>query len=437
MPKSHVPSSSTRQQDVQMKASAARDTRCDAIPSNCVARGRSPLRGGGTTQREMSTPVKGEDEELKLRSRSEPPHRAVEVFDDPFEPPPQLECWALPVSLHESSMSVSHGFEANFSKVFLPSWCESPKGPGGSSIASTRVPSCGAATPKNRGRAQSLTRSLGFEHSHEIRIQIAEAGDIAELRCKSEPPNQHMDDAFDNNVEPPLQSLSLTSHEWERELSMVETRGFNSGWTPYVGCKPWQSLPIVSQTAPVLAKNGDIRGTCVALGAATPMPVYDSFVAKPAAGAPRASMCRTRTPSCGGRGRPVTIWEDEEHRLQSRSVPPCYRMIEVFDDPFEPPPQDGHWALPTWRNGSKVAVMDGPDLQKTMSSSGKLGSSLPDPPCDPWSRSMPVINSPSVFTQSFASPAIDVQSLDHAANACDGAWSAYIVAPAHSAGAGA
>eukprot|EP00928_Gymnodinium_smaydae_P049962 TRINITY_DN3356_c0_g3_i1.p1 TRINITY_DN3356_c0_g3~~TRINITY_DN3356_c0_g3_i1.p1 ORF type:complete len:895 (-),score=198.54 TRINITY_DN3356_c0_g3_i1:95-2617(-) len=274
-----------------------------ALAAAAAARGRSLTRSprGGITRA-------GSNEAVEHRSSSEPPQPHVqEVFDDPFEPPPVLNPWQFSVVQPYAASSVSTRLSLASSSgggsVDVEPWKQvfstldlSMR----SEISSTRAPSC-YGPPRHipgAARARSLSRDAENQMIPTIPVVDVEGAQ----RSHSQPPQQRMAvELFDNPFEPPPEE-----QRWP--------------------LSPSSGAPEHSRDAAAAAVfYSDVQ-------ALVPR-------APPTTAAAFRSSSQTLLPASEQRGR------EGSAEARPQSTPPALRLVEVFDDPYEPPPQDKCWGL--------------------------------------------------------------------------------------------
>jgi hypothetical protein len=199
------------------------------------------------------------------------------------------------------------------------------------SDASTRAPS---PIAPNMTRARSLTRG-----DRDASI------DGGEGRCRSEPPQSRevFGGVFDDPFEPPpeenrwagpplpLTSLGMSSFWPERSPLSASHSGASSTRTcsnPGGG-----STPLLHGTTDVQVRRSsrsrERQGGCLASG---PAPDVHMSVNE---ARPRGRNLEPRFASS---------FRAELRDPRSQSEPPLPRAVDIFDDPFEPPPQEEHWS---------------------------------------------------------------------------------------------
>lgn len=329
----------------------------------------------------------------EARSHSEPPqHRAEEAFDDPFEPPPQESPWekraqGLPgmATVHARPRCAGEMAEparetrcgpapdragGAEGSVGAKRWASPARG-GGEELctASTRAPSSGLfpGTPSGH-RARSLTRGALGTESPTLRSRSPE------VRSHSEPPQHRAVEVFDDPFEPPPQESRWAAKQqphhpcqqlrdrgqddWVLPLPQLPTLAGLDSLGPIVGGAPfeWRFSTDPSFVPPGMHGAGEPQPIYKPKRWSSPVRHDESSVVST-----RAPSCRGRSPAAGHRARSLTRHTARSHEgaalrshspeFRSHSEPPQQRNIEVFDDPFEPPPQEVTWT-PTLRQAA-------------------------------------------------------------------------------------
>jgi len=281
--------------------------------SSSVPRGRSSARRGKAPRFEVRACSLTRDavsppESFQPRGRSEPPFVSmVDVFDDPFEPPPEVKQWSdvFGVEKPRETIQLAPSQHAVQGDVLC--------GRVGQSIAycqgsfptlhhgTSRVRASNKAkTSLLRARARSLTRDPALPAG----VQI--------LRSESEPP--------------------LTS-----SLDAV---------SPVVEVKPCWGLTqkVVHRPPRDKHMNNTVHAMSPEMRLQWPAPAWHD----------RSSICRGRTRSRGGAPScaasacsPTRVLEVpvQIQQVRGKSAPAIARAADIFDDPFEPPPEVNHWKL--------------------------------------------------------------------------------------------
>lgn len=251
----------------------------------------------------------------EARCQSEPPHPLVaEVFDDPFEPPPQQE-----------RQWISQAEQLPFFQIPIrgrPVRSQSP-----------------AQAPRSRSVLGRALEGAGFDL-------------VAEARCQSEPPHPVVAEVFDDPFEPPPQE-----RQWDPQFQQTRCEAIMS---------PPATAPAMAHTS-YLAHSLDLQGKIEqlhlsqirtrgrALESGSPAPRSRSVFGQAVA---------------GGHGATAA-----EVRCQSEPPQPC--IAEVFDDPFEPPPQDltsQAWAAPSVLSLKRHWISQGASFPGIPLDSNKFGS---------------------------------------------------------------
>lgn len=308
------------------------------------------------------------------RGQSEPPQpRWADVFDDPFEPPPeegwQWENQVTPLPLFAVASS-GHGC--------APALETPPPRPNPGPRCLNPLPTIVAGrdpTPR-RGRARSrpkfsrtgasevspspfgattATRASSLQGRAETYIgDLEPASPVGELvRCHSEPPQLRWAEVFDDPFEPPPQE------PWTARDKPAQ----NSDASPLA------RFQIPASSTVVLGMEdqpAQLRQPCLAAIVATPVLDAKWYAAPPppalmiaaaaafscgtvpaaaAAAAPGMMRARSLTRDAGDAADALLGCAPSRGRAEHRShsEPPQPFDVEVFDDPFEPPPQVRPW----------------------------------------------------------------------------------------------
>jgi len=279
-----------------------------------------------------------------IRCTSEPPqNRWLDIFDDPFEPPPQEVKWDVTGAPTDHALCEGDGISCSP----IPESSEHPVSPLPVTIFQRDVrehhsdvmnyesqlmtPPAKRRTKSTEriGRARSLTRSLDGAMRREGR---AAWDDDGEQRCTSEPPNCRYIGSFDDPFEPPPQNVwcsSSVSVEIGHQFDFIENENNRRRSTEAAASHP--KLP---------QYGGVFFAPQLLFSCEQPVPVTSHRRRF-------HSRSLTRTSSNEPSRLPILSRQDvESGNTRCTSAPPHQRDISIFDDPFEPPPQQLVWSWP-------------------------------------------------------------------------------------------